>query len=46
VLVSDLDGRDIKVKIDVYMLSFQGRLLIEGAEIALNYGWLVGRERF
>jgi hypothetical protein len=46
VLVSDLDGHDIKVKIDVYMLSFQGGLLIEGAEITLNYGWLVGRERF
>lgn len=35
-LVSDVKGRD--VKIDAYTLSFHGRLLIEGAEIALNYG--------
>jgi ATP-binding cassette subfamily F protein 2 len=36
VLVSDPKGRDIKI--DQYTLSFHGRLLIEGAEIALNYG--------
>lgn len=36
VLVSDPKSRD--VKIDQYTLSFHGRLLIEGAEIALNYG--------
>lgn len=36
VLVSDAKGRD--VKIDSYTLSFHGRLLIEGAEVSLNYG--------
>lgn len=36
VLVSDAKGRDIKI--DAYTLSFHGRLLIEGAEISLNYG--------
>ncbi|KXN83453.1 hypothetical protein AN958_01432 [Leucoagaricus sp. SymC.cos] len=36
VLVSDAKGRDIKI--DSYTLSFHGRLLIEGAEISLNYG--------
>ena len=36
VLVSDPKSRDIKV--ESYTLSFHGRLLIEGAEIALNYG--------
>ena len=36
VLVSDPKSRDIKI--DQYILSFHGRLLIEGAEIALNYG--------
>ena len=40
VLVSDPKGRD--VKIDQYTLSFHGRLLIEGAEIALNYGQRYG----
>ncbi|WVO14126.1 hypothetical protein L204_101755 [Cryptococcus depauperatus] len=40
VLVSDPKGRDIKI--DQYMLSFHGRLLIEGAEIALNYGQRYG----
>jgi ATP-binding cassette, subfamily F, member 2 len=40
VLVSDPKGRD--VKIDSYTLSFHGRLLIEGAEIALNYGQRYG----
>ncbi|KAG6836250.1 hypothetical protein H0H93_009815 [Arthromyces matolae] len=40
VLVSDVKGRD--VKIDQYTLSFHGRLLIEGAEIALNYGQRYG----
>ncbi|KAH7910315.1 P-loop containing nucleoside triphosphate hydrolase protein [Hygrophoropsis aurantiaca] len=40
VLVSDVKGRD--VKIDSYTLSFHGRLLIEGAEIALNYGQRYG----
>lgn len=39
-LVSDVKGRD--VKIDAYTLSFHGRLLIEGAEIALNYGQRYG----
>src|SRR6266481_5460630 len=34
--VSDVTGWD--AKIDAYMLSFHGRLLLEGAEIALNYG--------
>ncbi|KAF9011871.1 P-loop containing nucleoside triphosphate hydrolase protein [Cyathus striatus] len=36
VLVSDVKARDIKI--DAYTLSFHGRLLIEGAEISLNYG--------
>ncbi|EGO02336.1 hypothetical protein SERLA73DRAFT_86622 [Serpula lacrymans var. lacrymans S7.3] len=40
VLVSDVKGRD--VKIDSFTLSFHGRLLIEGAEIALNYGQRYG----
>ena len=39
-LVSDPKGRDIKI--DAYTLSFHGRLLIEGAEIALNYGQRYG----
>jgi ATP-binding cassette, subfamily F, member 2 len=40
VLVSDVKGRDIKI--DWYTLSVHGRLLIEGAEIALNYGQRYG----
>jgi ATP-binding cassette, subfamily F, member 2 len=40
VLVSDPKGRDIKI--DAYTLSFHGRLLVEGAEIALNYGQRYG----
>ncbi|KAF9226956.1 hypothetical protein BS17DRAFT_749261 [Gyrodon lividus] len=40
VLVSDPKARDIKI--DSYTLSFHGRLLIEGAEIALNYGQRYG----
>lgn len=40
VLVSDKKSRDIKI--DQYTLSFHGRLLIEGAEIALNYGQRYG----
>ncbi|OJT10313.1 hypothetical protein TRAPUB_13181 [Trametes pubescens] len=40
VLVSDTKGRDIKI--DSYTLSFHGRLLIEGAEISLNYGQRYG----
>jgi ATP-binding cassette subfamily F protein 2 len=40
VLVSDPKGRDIKI--DAFTLSFHGRLLIEGAEIALNYGQRYG----
>ncbi|TDL30195.1 P-loop containing nucleoside triphosphate hydrolase protein [Rickenella mellea] len=40
VLVSDSKGRD--VKIESFTLSFHGRLLIEGAEIALNYGQRYG----
>ncbi|KAH7887252.1 P-loop containing nucleoside triphosphate hydrolase protein [Phlebopus sp. FC_14] len=40
VLVSDPKSRDIKI--DSYTLSFHGRLLIEGAEIALNYGQRYG----
>jgi ATP-binding cassette subfamily F protein 2 len=36
VLVSDEKGRDLKI--DSYTLSFHGRLLIENAEISLNYG--------
>ncbi|EJD07766.1 P-loop containing nucleoside triphosphate hydrolase protein [Fomitiporia mediterranea MF3/22] len=39
-LASDAKGRDIKI--DQYTLSFHGRLLIEGAEIALNYGQRYG----
>ena len=38
--MSDPKGRDIKI--DQYTLSFHGRLLIEGAEIALNYGQRYG----
>lgn len=40
VLVSDVKSRDIKI--DQYTLSFHGRLLIEGAEISLNYGQRYG----
>jgi ATP-binding cassette, subfamily F, member 2 len=40
VLVSDAKGRDIKM--DQYTLSFHGRLLIEGAEVSLNYGQRYG----
>ena len=40
VLVSDVKSRDIKI--DSYTLSFHGRLLVEGAEIALNYGQRYG----
>lgn len=40
VLVSDAKGRDIKM--DQYTLSFHGRLLIEGAEVTLNYGQRYG----
>ncbi|KAF8329913.1 P-loop containing nucleoside triphosphate hydrolase protein [Amanita rubescens] len=40
VLVSDAKGRDIKI--DAFTLSFHGRLLIEGAEITLNYGQRYG----
>ena len=39
-LVSDPKGRDIKM--DSYTLSFHGRLLIEGAEVSLNYGQRYG----
>ena len=39
-LVSDPKGRDIKM--DAFTLSFHGRLLIEGAEISLNYGQRYG----
>ena len=39
-LASDANGRDIKM--DSYTLSFHGRLLIEGAEVALNYGQRYG----
>lgn len=39
-LVSDTKGRDIKI--DSYTLSFHCRLLIEGAEISLNYGQRYG----
>lgn len=39
-LVSDPKGRDIKI--DAFTLSFHGRLLVEGAEIALNYGQRYG----
>lgn len=38
--MSDVKGRDIKI--DQYTLSFHGRLLIEGAEISLNYGQRYG----
>ncbi|TFK63459.1 P-loop containing nucleoside triphosphate hydrolase protein [Pluteus cervinus] len=40
VLVSDPKSRDIKI--ESYTLSFHGRLLVEGAEIALNYGQRYG----
>ena len=40
VLVSDPKSRDIKL--DQFTLSFHGRLLVEGAEIALNYGQRYG----
>ncbi|CAA7269795.1 unnamed protein product [Cyclocybe aegerita] len=40
VLTSDPKSRDIKI--EQYTLSFHGRLLIEGAEIALNYGQRYG----
>ncbi|KAH7090072.1 ATP-binding cassette transporter [Auriculariales sp. MPI-PUGE-AT-0066] len=40
VLVSDQKSRDIKI--DSYTLSFHGRLLIEGAEVSLNYGQRYG----
>ncbi|PIL37719.1 ATP-binding cassette transporter [Ganoderma sinense ZZ0214-1] len=40
VLVSDPKGRDIKM--DSYTLSFHGRLLIENAEVSLNYGQRYG----
>ncbi|KAJ9105074.1 hypothetical protein QFC19_003706 [Naganishia cerealis] len=40
VLVSDPKSRDIKI--EQYSLSFHGRLLIEGAEISLNYGQRYG----
>ncbi|VDC06174.1 unnamed protein product [Peniophora sp. CBMAI 1063] len=40
VLVSDPKGRDIKI--DSYTLSFHGRLLIENAELSLNYGQRYG----
>ena len=39
-LVSDPKGRDIKI--DSFTLSFHGRLLIEGAEVSLNYGQRYG----
>ena len=39
-LVSDPKSRDIKI--DSFTLSFHGRLLVEGAEIALNYGQRYG----
>lgn len=38
--MSDVKGRDIKI--DAFTLSFHGRLLIEGAEISLNYGQRYG----
>lgn len=38
--MSDAKGRDIKI--DQFTLSFHGRLLIEGAEISLNYGQRYG----
>jgi ATP-binding cassette subfamily F protein 2 len=40
VLESDAKGRDIKI--GSYTLSFHGRLLIENAEISLNYGQRYG----
>ncbi|RDB19834.1 putative ABC transporter ATP-binding protein C16H5.08c [Hypsizygus marmoreus] len=40
VLVSDPKGRDIKI--ESFTLSFHGRLLIENAEISLNYGQRYG----
>lgn len=40
VLASDPKSRDIHI--DSYSLSFHGRLLIEGASIALNYGQRYG----
>jgi ATP-binding cassette subfamily F protein 2 len=40
VLASDAKGRDIKL--DQYTLSFHGRLLIENAEVSLNYGQRYG----
>ncbi|KAJ6486737.1 P-loop containing nucleoside triphosphate hydrolase protein [Mycena sanguinolenta] len=40
VLTSDVKSRDIKI--ESYTLSFHGRLLIENAEIALNYGQRYG----
>lgn len=40
VLVSDPKGRD--VKLDGFTLSFHGRLLIESAEVSLNYGQRYG----
>ena len=35
-MVSDVKGHE--VKIDVYTLSFHGKLLIKGAWISLSYG--------
>lgn len=40
VLVSDPKSRDIKI--DSYTLSFHGRLLIENAELSMNYGQRYG----
>ncbi|CDZ98834.1 p-loop containing nucleoside triphosphate hydrolase protein [Phaffia rhodozyma] len=40
VLVSDAKGRDIRI--DSYSLSFHGRVLIENAEVTLNYGQRYG----
>lgn len=40
VLVSDPKGRDLKI--DAFTLSFHGRLLIESAEVSLNYGQRYG----
>ena len=39
-LVSNMNVCDIKI--DAYTLSFLSRLLIEGGEIALNYGQQYG----
>lgn len=36
VLTSDPQSRDIQIS--SYTLNYHGRLLIEGAEISLNYG--------